>query len=85
MDDPTAPAIVNDAISALLVVVARSADDLRRFHDVVSKAHLAPLARFPGQTMLTTERIVNDLKRVEEDLRQVLVALGLGTADPQSR
>jgi hypothetical protein len=81
MDDPTPPAIVNDAITALLVVVARSADDLRRFHDVVSKARRESLPPFPRQTVVTTERIVNDLRRVEEDLRQVLVALGLGGGD----
>jgi hypothetical protein len=44
---------------------------------VVSKARLGALPPFPRQTVVTTERIVNDLKRVEEDLRQVLVALGL--------
>jgi hypothetical protein len=81
MDDPTPPAIVNDAITALLAVVARSAADLRRFHDVVSKARIGPLPPFPRETVLTTERIVNDLRRVEEDLRQLLVALGLGGRD----
>ena len=77
MDDPSAPAVVNDAISALLAVVDRSAADLRRFHDVVSKSRRGTMTPFPRQTVVTTERIVNDLKRVEEDLRQVLGALGL--------
>jgi hypothetical protein len=77
MDDPCAPEIVNDAITALLAVVAKSADDLYAFHDVVSKAHLAALPPFPRASLLVTERIVDDLKRVERDLRDVLVALGL--------
>lgn len=78
MDDPTTPEVVNDAIDVLLEVVARSADDLRAFHTAVSKARVGPIAPFPRVTLLTTERIVNDLKQVELDLRHVLVALGIG-------
>ncbi len=77
MDDPSTPGIVNDAIDTLLLVVAKSADDLRAFHAVVSKARVGPMPPFPRVTVLTTERIVNDLRRVEEDLRHVLVALGI--------
>jgi hypothetical protein len=77
MEDPAAPEIVVDAITALLAVVARSADDLRAFHEVVSKARLTPLPPFPRSAVSTTERIVGDLERVERDLRLVLVALGL--------
>ena len=77
MDDPCAPEIVNDAITALLAVVAKSADDLSAFHDVVSKARIAPLPPFPRASVLVTERIVDDLKRVERDLRDVLLLLGL--------
>ena len=77
MDDPCAPEIVNDAIIALLAVVDKSADDLRTFRDVVSNARVAPLPPFPRASVLITERIVSDLKRVERDLRDVLVALGL--------
>jgi hypothetical protein len=76
MEDPSAP-IVNEAIDTLLLVVAKSADDLRRFHEVVAKARVGVLPAFPRETVVTTERIVNDLKRVEVDLRHVLSALGL--------
>ena len=77
MEDSSTPEIVNDAMTALLAVVAKSADDLRHFHDVVSKARVAPLPPFPRASVVIIERIVTDLKRVEQDLRQVLVALGL--------
>jgi hypothetical protein len=77
MEDPSVP-IVNEAIDTLLLVVAKSADDLRRFHEVVAKARVGALPAFPRETVVTTERIVNDLRRVEIDLRHVLAALGLG-------
>lgn len=69
--------IVRSAIDALLAVSAKSADDLRAFHDVVAKARNGPLPRFPRATLIVTERIVEDLNRVERDLREVLTALGL--------
>jgi hypothetical protein len=77
MEDSSPAELVNDAVDALLLVVAKSADDLRTFHEVVSKARRGPLPPFPRATLLTAERIVDDLKRVEEDLRRVLVALGV--------
>ena len=77
MDDSCPPDIVNNAIDTLLLVVAKSADDLRAFHQVVSQARRAPLPPFPRLAVLTTERIVDDLKRVEQDLRHVLAALGI--------
>jgi hypothetical protein len=77
MDEPCAPEIVRDAISGLLAVVGKSADDLNAFRDAVSKAHIGTLPPFPRASLLITERIVDDLKRVERDLRDVLVALGL--------
>ena len=75
--DPTPAEIVHTAIDELLLVVAKSADDLHAFHDAVAKARIAPLPPFPRATVIITERIVDDLKRVERDLREVLVALGL--------
>jgi hypothetical protein len=75
--DQTPDEIVHSAIDELLVVVAKAADDLRAFHDVVAKARIAPPAPFPRATLIITERIVDDLKRVDRDLRDVLVALGL--------
>jgi hypothetical protein len=78
MDDPSPPEIVSNAIDTLLLVVGKATSDLGQFHEVVSKARVsAALPPFPRATVVTTERIVNDLRRVEEDLRQVLVALGL--------
>jgi hypothetical protein len=74
--DPTPAETVHAAIDALLLVVAKSAEDLHAFHDVVAKARIAPLPPFPRATLVVTERIVDDLKRVERDLRDVLVALG---------
>jgi hypothetical protein len=77
--DPTPTEIVHAAIDELLFVVGKSADDLRMFHDTLAKARLAPLPPFPRATIIATEHIVDDLKRVERDLRDVLVSLGLTT------
>jgi len=75
--EPTPTDIVHTAIDELLFVVAKSAEDLHAFHDAVTKARIAPLPPFPRATLIVTKRIVDDLKRVECDLRDVLVALGL--------
>lgn len=75
--DPTPSEIVQTALDTLLTVVGKSADDLRSFHDAVAKARLAPLPPFPRTTVVITERIVEQLTKVEQDLREVLVALGL--------
>jgi hypothetical protein len=75
--DQTPADIVHSAIDGLLAVVAKSADDLRAFHEAVAKARIAPLPPFPRASLIITERIVDDLKRVDRDLRDVLVALGL--------
>lgn len=81
MDDSSPPEIVNDAINTLLLVVGKAASDLRTFHDVVSKARTGEFPPFPRAAVITTQRVVDDLKRVEQDLRQVLVALGLPGSD----
>jgi hypothetical protein len=75
--DPTPAEIVHSAIDVLLFVVAQSAEDLHAFHDAVAKARIAPLPPFPRASLIITERIVDDLKRVERDMRDVLAALGL--------
>ena len=75
--DPTPSEIVHTALDTLLTVVGKSADDLRSFHDAVAKARLAPLPPFPRATVVMTEQIVEQLTKVERDLREVLVALGL--------
>ena len=74
--DPTPAEMVHAAIDELLLVVAKSAEDLHTFHDVVAKARIAPLPPFPCATLVVTERIIDDLKRVERDLRDVLAPLG---------
>jgi len=75
--DPTPAEIVHTAIDELLLVVAKSAEDLRAFHDTVANARIAPLPPFPRAALIITRRVVDDLKTVERDLREVLVALGL--------
>ena len=75
--DQTPAEIVHGAIDDLLLVVAKSAEDLRAFHDALAKARIAAPPPFPRATLIITERIVDDLKRVERDLRDVLVSLGL--------
>ena len=75
--DPTPADIVHTAIDELLFVVSKSAEDLHAFHDAVARARTAPLPPFPRVTLVITGRIVDNLKRVERDLREVLVALGL--------
>ena len=80
MTDPTPVEVVDVAIDTLLEVVARSADDLRAFHDAVAKARLTTLPPFPRTAVATTESIVQSLQRVETELRDVMRALGLADA-----
>ena len=75
--EPTPSEIVHDAVDALLLVVAKSAEDLHAFHDAVAKARSAALPPFPRDTVVVAERIIDNLKRVEQDLRSALVDLGL--------
>lgn len=75
--EPKPSEIVHEAIDTLLLVVDQSARDLRAFHDAVQRARIASLPPLPRATMVTTENIVNHLKRVDEGLRQLLVALGM--------
>jgi hypothetical protein len=75
--DPTPSEVVHAALDTLLTVVSRSAADLHSFHDTVAKARLASLPPFPRMTIIVTERIVERLTKVDEELREVLVALGL--------
>ena len=75
--EPKPSDIVHQAIDTLLLVVDQSARDLRAFHDTVQSARIAPLPPLPRATIVTTESIVNHLRTVDEELRQVLVALGV--------
>ncbi|RPI54831.1 MAG: hypothetical protein EHM55_09640 [Acidobacteria bacterium] len=76
-NEPSESEIVHAAIDALLLVVARSADDLRAFHDTVAKARVSEHPPFPRVAVATTQSIVEHLKKVEEKLQEVTVALGL--------
>jgi len=69
--------IVHAAIEALLLVVGRSAEDLRAFHDTVSRARMNERPPFPRVAVATTQSIVDHLKTVEEKLQEVIVAMGL--------
>jgi hypothetical protein len=69
--------IVNAAVDGLLAVVARSADDLRAFHDALAKARGDGSAPFPRVAVATTESIIDHLKTVEEKLQEVMLALGI--------
>jgi hypothetical protein len=68
--------VVHAAIDALLLVVGRSAEDLRAFHDAVYPP-------FPRVAVATTQSIIDHLKTVEEKLQEVMVALGLTHPPPQ--
>jgi hypothetical protein len=75
---------VHPAIEALLIAVARAADDLRLFHETVARAHIDQAPPFPRTAVAATERVITHLKYVEEDLKKVLIALGLPET-PQDR
>ncbi len=76
-NEPSDQEVVHTAIEALLLVVSRSADDLRAFHDTVSKARLSEDPPYPRVAVATTQSIIEYLKKVEEKLQEVTVALGL--------
>ena len=80
--EPSDSEIVHAAIDALLLVVGRSADDLRAFHDTVSKLRVSDRPPFPRVAVATTQSIIDHLKKVEEKLQEVTVALGL-TSPPR--
>ncbi len=75
--EPSETEIVHAALDALLLVVDRSANDLREFHDIVSKARVSDHPPFPRVAVATTHSIIEHLKKVEEKLQEVTVALGL--------
>jgi hypothetical protein len=80
--EPTSADTVHVAIDDLLAVVAKTADDLRAFHATVSHARVASMPPFPRATVVLTVRIINHLTQTEEQLREVLEALGLTNSPP---
>jgi hypothetical protein len=77
MEEPTSAEVVHAALDSLLDVVAASAEDLRRFHDAVAKARLAPLPPFPRTSVLLTKHIIEHLTLVDQELEDILMALGV--------
>lgn len=77
MDEPRSAETVHTAIDDLLAVVAKTADDLRAFHATVSHAQISSPPPFPRATVVLTVSIIDHLRKTEEQLREVLVALGL--------
>jgi hypothetical protein len=75
--DPESADTVHVAIDDLLSVVAKAADDLRMFHDTVSRARTETMPPFPRATVTLTLSVIERLRKVEDDLREVLTALGL--------
>ena len=80
MSEPTSAEAAHAAVDALLRVLDQSANDLRAFHTVVTHARLSPLPPFPRASVLLTERIIDRLTKVEVELDELL--LGLGIARP---
>ena len=79
MDETTSTDAANVALDALLRVIAQSADDLRRFHDVMTHARRSPLPPFPRATVIVAESIIERLTNVESELEEILVGLGLSS------
>ena len=77
MDNSSNPDFIHPAVDTLLAVLDQSARDFRTFHDVIHKAKIEAAAPFPRIALSTAERIVKNLRDVEDDLRKVMLALGL--------
>jgi hypothetical protein len=75
--EPTPTDVAHAAVDMLLRVVAQSANDLKMFHDVIARARLIPLPPFPRATVVLTERIIDRLTKVDAELEEVLLGLGL--------
>jgi hypothetical protein len=82
MEHDPAEKMIHTALDDLLQVVDRSANDLRAFHTTVSRARFDQLAPFPRASLALTTRVIDHLKTVEQDLWEVLTALGLNPSEP---
>jgi hypothetical protein len=47
------------------------------FHDAISKARLTPLPSFPRAAVVLTESIVRQLTKVDQELEELVMALGV--------
>jgi hypothetical protein len=70
-------ALVHAALDALMQVLAKSADDLRNFHDALARLRKEGKVPFPRTVVATTENVVQHLTTVEDQLRKLTVAAGL--------
>jgi hypothetical protein len=75
--DQTASDLVETALDGLLLAVKKSAEDLNAFHAAVTEVRARATPPFPRATVMTAERVIDDLRRVEQDLRSVLVDFGV--------
>jgi hypothetical protein len=75
--EPTPSDIVQQAIDALLMVVEKSSADLRTFHDTVARARFSAMPRLPRATVAKAASVVEHLRIVDQELREVLFGLGL--------
>jgi hypothetical protein len=75
--DQSASDLVQIAIDGLLLAVKKSAEDLNAFHATVTEVRSRATPPFPRATVIVAERVIDDLRRVEQDLRNVLVDFGV--------
>jgi len=77
MEEPTPAEVIHAALEGLLDIIATSSEDLRLFHDAISKARLTPLPSFPRAAVVLTESIVKRLTKVDQELEELVMALGV--------
>jgi len=77
MEESTPAEVVHAALEALLEIIATSSEDFRLFHDAISKARLTPLPSFPRAAVVLTESIVERLTKVDQELEELVLALGV--------
>ncbi len=85
MEEPTSADVVHAALEALLDIIARSSEDLRLFHDTISKARLTPTPSFPRAAVVLTESIAKRLTKVDQELEELVTALGVPRPSSGSR
>lgn len=77
MEEPAPAEVIHAALEGLLEIIATSSQDLRLFHDAISKARLTPLPAFPRAAVVLTESIVGRLTKVDQELEELVIALGV--------
>ena len=77
MEEHTPAEVIHAALEGLLEIIARSSEDLRLFHDTISKARLSPTPSFPRAAVVLTESIAKHLTKVDQELEELVIALGV--------